>query len=123
MSHQNQSEGSSGEVAKDESENVNSQNLVGSEQPTDADSDVDTSHYEDTADFSKPMSGDIQTPEETKVPMHTMQTPAINKRRQATKHIVVNSPTDNIFSPISKKLLGKKRNDPARELPSFTADK
>lgn len=57
------------------------------------------------------------TPESVKATMHPMHTPAINKRRQATKHIVVNSPTDNIFSPISQKLLGRKRNDPARELP------
>ena len=46
-------------------------------------------------------------------------TPAVHKRRQATKHIMIQSPTDNIFSPISQKLLGKKRNDAARELPEF----
>lgn len=45
-----------------------------------------------------------------------MFTPAVFKRRQITKHHVVQSPTDNIFSPISQKLLGKKRNDAAREL-------
>ena len=58
----------------------------------------------------------FDSPESAKVPMHPI-TPAISKRRQATKHIVINSPTDNIFSPITKKLLGRKRNDPARVLP------
>lgn len=36
-------------------------------------------------------------------------TPAVDKRRQAT--IAVQSPTDNIFSPISAKLLGRKRKE------------
>lgn len=64
-------------------------------------------------------------PEPLKKPMlkqslhQQIHTPALNKRRNATKHIVVQSPTDNIFSPISQKLLGKKRNDPAKVLPDL----
>lgn len=38
-------------------------------------------------------------------------TPAVCKRRQATKHLVVQSPTDHIFSPCSQKLLQKKRTE------------
>lgn len=37
-------------------------------------------------------------------------TPAVVRRSQASKHLIVQSPTDNIFSPISRKLLGKKRH-------------
>lgn len=66
---------------------------------------------------SDQQAGDkFESPEHSKQ-VHPMTTPAINKRRQATKHIIVNSPTDNIFSPISQKLLGRKRNDPTRSLP------
>lgn len=35
-------------------------------------------------------------------------TPAINKRRQATRDLIVQSPTDRIFSPISRRLLKRK---------------
>lgn len=42
-------------------------------------------------------------------------TPAIFKRRQATRHLVVNSPTDHIFSPCSQKLLHKKRTEAPKE--------
>lgn len=42
-------------------------------------------------------------------------TPAVFKRRQATKHLVVDSPTDHIFSPCSQKLLQKKRTGPPKE--------
>lgn len=42
-------------------------------------------------------------------------TPAVFKRRQATRHLVVNSPTDHIFSPCSQRLLQKKRTEPAKE--------
>lgn len=38
-------------------------------------------------------------------------TPAVCKRRQATRHLVIQSPTDHIFSPCSQKLLHKKRAD------------
>lgn len=46
-------------------------------------------------------------------------TPAVFKRRQATKHLEVQSPTDHIFSPISQKLLAKKRNDIHHEYQEF----
>lgn len=36
-------------------------------------------------------------------------TPAVSKRRQATRHLVVQSPTDHNFSPCSQKLLQKRR--------------
>lgn len=42
-------------------------------------------------------------------------TPAVFKRRQATRHLVVQSPTDHIFSPCSQKLLQKKRTEPPKE--------
>ena len=42
-------------------------------------------------------------------------TPAVFKRRQATKHLVVQSPTDHIFSPCSQKLLHKKRTELPKE--------
>lgn len=32
-------------------------------------------------------------------------TPAIHKRRKATAQSMIQSPTDNIFSPVSKKLI------------------
>lgn len=40
-----------------------------------------------------------------------MPTPAVNKRRQIIKQHVINSPTDNNFSPITRKLLSRKRHD------------
>lgn len=39
-------------------------------------------------------------------------TPAISKRRQANKHLVVQSPTDNIFSPCSQRLLRNRAPKP-----------
>lgn len=36
-------------------------------------------------------------------------TPAVCKRRQATRQFVINSPTDHIFSPCSQKLLHHKK--------------
>lgn len=42
-------------------------------------------------------------------------TPAVCKRRQATRHLVVQSPTDHIFSPCSQKLLQKKRTEPPKD--------
>lgn len=42
-------------------------------------------------------------------------TPAVCKRRQATQHLVVQSPTDHIFSPCSQKLLQKKKGLPNRD--------
>lgn len=43
-------------------------------------------------------------------------TPANCKRRQATRHLVIQSPTDHIFSPCSQKLLhNKKRTEPVAE--------
>lgn len=44
-------------------------------------------------------------------------TPAVNKRRQATRHFVVQSPTDHIFSPCTQKLLHpRKRPDTAEDI-------
>ena len=40
-----------------------------------------------------------------------VNTPAITKRRQATRNIIIQSPTDQFFSPISKKLLKKRQED------------
>lgn len=42
-------------------------------------------------------------------------TPAVSRRRQATRHLVIQSPTDHIFSPCSQKLLHKKRTEPPKE--------
>lgn len=38
-------------------------------------------------------------------------TPAFFKRQQATKHLVVQSPTDHFFSPVTQRLLLKKKGD------------
>lgn len=42
-------------------------------------------------------------------------TPAVSRRRQATRHLVIQSPTDHIFSPCSQRLLHKKRTEPPKE--------
>lgn len=46
-------------------------------------------------------------------------TPAIIKRNQATRHLVVQSPTDNIFSPISQRLMRKRKDANKPEQDSF----
>lgn len=38
-------------------------------------------------------------------------TPAFFKRQQATKHLVVQSPTDHFFSPVTQRLLLKKKGE------------
>ena len=72
------------------------------------DEELDDEEYHDT-------SSDHQPIDPSKHPI----TPGFNKRRQAAKLHMIQSPTDNIFSPISKKLLGRKRTDVVKELPEF----
>lgn len=43
-------------------------------------------------------------------------TPAVFKRRQATRHLVVQSPTDHIFSPMSQKLLQRRHKETIKPL-------
>lgn len=67
----------------------------------------DDDERRDTCDDEREDSFVEQKGEATKLSKITA-TPAIFKRRQATKHLVVQSPTDNFFSPISQRLLQKK---------------
>lgn len=55
---------------------------------------------------------EVATDEEGKKPQPSMTcpTPAVVKRSKATRTFVVNSPTDHIFSPCTRKLL-RKRTD------------
>lgn len=55
--------------------------------------------------------GDVEATEEHIKEAKKKATPAVCKRRQATRHLVVQSPTDHIFSPCSQKLLQRKRTD------------
>lgn len=81
------------------------------ERPEDAqvqDEEHDDEEYHDSSSEHQPID-----------PAKHPITPAINKRRQASKLHMIQSPTDNIFSPISKKLLGRKRTDVVKELPEM----
>lgn len=61
--------------------------------------------------FTSEDGGDQTINEEHARDAKAKATPAFFKRQQATKHLVVNSPTDHFFSPITQKLLLKKRNE------------
>lgn len=60
-----------------------------------------------------------QLNEESSVKLFVKDEKPSSIRRLASKHIVIQSPTDNIFSPISRKLLGRKRLDPTKVLPEL----
>lgn len=90
------------EEKKPESSNQQSQNI---------------SHHDDEHDDEECLDSSVE--HQTIEAAHHPITPAVHKRRQATKLHMVQSPTDNIFSPISKKLLGRKRTDIVKELPEF----
>lgn len=71
-------------------------------------------HKDDT--FTSEDGGESQVADEVhaneaKLKAKLKATPAIFKRRQATRHLVIQSPTDHIFSPVSQKLLNRKRAD------------
>ena len=57
--------------------------------------------------------GDTSANEEHTKEAKLAATPAVFKRRQATRQLVIQSPTDRIFSPCSQKLLQKKRSTEA----------
>lgn len=71
-------------------------------------------HPDDT--FTSDDGGDQPINEDHTKEAKLKATPAIFKRRQATKHLVVQSPTDHIFSPISQRLLQKKRTEVIRPI-------
>lgn len=80
---------------------------VESEQPNEA-----TTGEPDSTPLTTPTSTNVKT--HTKIPTSCAATPAAFKRRQTTRELVIQSPTDRIFSPCSQKLL-QKHKKPTKE--------
>lgn len=70
----------------------------------------DDSFLQEDGDKPTPMPTTTNSDEQTKNQDKVQATPAAFKRRQASSHLVINSPTDHIFSPISSKLLHRKKH-------------
>lgn len=65
--------------------------------------------------FTSEEGGDAQPNTKHAEEAKLKATPAVFKRRQATRHLDIQSPTDYIFSPCSQKLLHKRRTEPQTE--------
>lgn len=72
--------------------------------------DDDSSSFQEDGDKPTPMPTTAKSDEPNKNQDKVQATPAAFKRRQASSHLVINSPTDHIFSPISSKLLHRKKH-------------